>query len=451
MQYSDFLRNKQIRFVPQGIDDAVINPKLFHYQQDIVKWALKLGRSAIFADCGLGKSFMQIEWANNICRHTGGKVLILAPLAVSHQTIHEGKKLGVDISYYGGDADIQIINYDKLDHVDVSLFSGVVLDESSILKNFTGKIRDKIIETFINTPFKLACTATPSPNDFMELGNHAEFLGVMSRSEMLAMFFVHDGGETSKWRIKGHAQDVFWRWVSSWAVMISKPSDLGYSDEGFTLPSITYHQHIVRVDTPSDGFLFAVHANTLQERIIERRNTCDLRSQFCADIVNKSEGKFLIWCDRNDEADYLKRNIDDAIEVRGSDDPDQKSERLLGFGLGEVKRLISKPKIAGFGMNWQSCNQMAFVGLSDSYEAFYQAIRRCWRFGQKKPVDVHIIIAETEGNVLANIRRKDAQSKEMQAMMLDHMSVFQSDNIRATSRQTIAYNPTVSFKEPSFI
>lgn len=350
-----------------------------------------------------------------------------------------------------GQSKHQIINYDQLHNIDADAYGGVVLDESSILKNFDGKTRNLLMEKFLQTPYKLACTATPSPNDFMELGNHAEFLGAMTREEMLSMFFVHDGGDTSKWRIKGHAKEAFWRWVSSWAVMITKPSDLGYSDDGFLLPDLKYHQHIVPVLKATEGFLMPLQASTLQERIIQRRETVDIRCQMASELVNASDEQFLIWCDRNDESDLLTKSINESVEVKGSDKPDHKSKSLLGFSAGHVKRLVSKPKIAGFGMNWQSCNQMAFVGLSDSYESFYQAVRRCWRFGQKRPVDVHIIIAETEGNVLQNIQRKDKQAKEMQEMMLANMADFQNENIRSTMPTKTAYNPTQSILIPSFI
>ena len=437
-------------FRPQGISTGNVNDVLFYYQREIVQWALRLGRACIFADCGLGKSFMQIEWARNVAEYTGGKVLILAPLAVSAQTIAEGQKLGVDIVDFKESGNIHIANYEQLHNIDISKYSGVVLDESSIIKNFSGKIRTQILDSFRDMQFKLACTATPSPNDFMELGNHAEFVGAMTREEMLAMYFVHDGGETSKWRIKGHAKEVFWRFISSWAVMITKPSDLGYDDSGFILPPLNYHQHTVSVEKPTQGYLIPLQASTLQERIQERRETVDIRARKCADIVNATDSQFLIWCDRNDEADYLKKSINSSIEVRGSDTPAHKSKNLLGFASGDVQRLISKPSIAGFGMNWQSCNQMAFVGLSDSYESFYQAVRRCWRFGQKNPVDVHVIIAETEGNVLQNIQRKDAQAKEMQQMMLDNMLDFQNENIRATSAIKTIYNPQVNINLPTF-
>lgn len=432
MEYAQFLENKSVVDVPTGLDTLPeLNPMLFDFQRDIVGWALKRGRASIFADCGLGKTPMQLEWAS----HVPGNVLVLAPLAVSLQTVGEGKKFGIDVHYCRDQSQakpgITITNYEMIEHFDSSYFTGVVLDESSILKSFTGKIRNQIIETFQRTPFRLACTATPAPNDYMELGNHAEFMGVMSRTEMLAMFFVHDGGDTSKWRLKGHAEKEFWKWLCSWAAMIRKPSDIGYDDDKFVLPPMNMLQHTVKTNEAPDGFLFPVEALTLQERQHERKVTTELRVQECAELVSKKpDEQWLIWCNLNDESAQLKAAIHGSVEVKGSDSVEHKEKAMIGFANGEVKILISKPSICGFGMNFQSCHNMAFVGLSDSYEQFYQAMRRCWRFGQQKSVNVHVITAETEGAVVRNIQRKEEDAMKLADNMLEHMKLIEVDNIK---------------------
>ena len=455
LAYKEFLDTKEFIFNSQGIESDSIHECLFDYQRDIVKWALRKGRAAIFADCGMGKTLMQLEWARCVNEHTNKPVLLLAPLAVSAQTILEAKeKLNLDVKYVTNQDEIipglNITNYERLDNFDFTKFSGIVLDESSIIKSFAGKIRTQILTNCRSIQFRLACTATPSPNDVMELGNHAEFVGAMSREEMLSMFFVHDGGDTSKWCIKGHAKNAFWQWVCSWAVMISKPSDLGYSDDGFELPAIHYHQHICQVDAPTIGYLFPVQATGLQERIKQRSATIDLRAEKAAEIVNGSDDSWLVWCDRNGESSYTKKNTR-CIEITGSDKPDKKEQKLLGFASGDIDSIVSKPKIAGFGMNWQRCHNMIFLGLSDSYESFYQAVRRCWRFGQKNEVHVHIVIAETEGNVLANIQRKEKDSIIMRDAMIANMTDIQNKEIRSTKANKTDYLPTKEIIIPSFL
>lgn len=420
--YRDFLARKAITDPPTGLSRVpALNPRLFDFQRDIVAWALRRGRAAIFADCGMGKTFMQCEWA----QHVPGPVLILAPLAVAGQTVRDMAHFGITVGYARSQAQvtekITITNYEMLEHFDPAHFAGVVLDESSILKSYDGATRTAIIEAFRQTPFRLACTATPAPNDYMELGNHSEFLGVMSRVEMLAMFFVHDGGETQKWRIKGHAEPEFWKWLCSWAVMIRKPSDLGYEDGDFTLPELVMHEVVVKSDAPAEGQLFALMAQTLQERLQARRATLGDRVAATAEIVNAADEPFLLWCNLNDESAQLAKAIPGCVEVTGSDAPDKKEAAMLGFAAGDPLKLTTKPSICGFGMNWQHCNNMAFVGLSDSYEAFYQAVRRCWRFGQKKPVHVYVVTAETEGAVVANIKRKEADAMKMAENMVEHM------------------------------
>jgi len=440
MTYNDFLEKKKVEEVLTGLNEvAEVNPMLFEFQKDITKWALKKGRACIFADCGLGKTPMQLEWSKQI----PGKVLIVAPLAVSSQTIREVEKFKEEELRYSPDGKIEsrttITNYERLEKFDPDLFTGIVLDESSILKAYTGKYRNMIIDKFKNVPFRLACTATPSPNDFMELGNHAEFLGVMTRTEMLSMFFVHDGGETQKWRLKGHAESEFWKWVCSWAVMVRKPSDLGYEDNGFILPKLNINQHVVNSEKATSGFLFPMEAHGLQERQRARKETIGERVKKCSEIINGSKEQWLIWCNLNDESYQLSKQIDDAIEVKGSDSDEHKKRSLLDFSNGKLRVLISKPKIAGYGMNFQSCHNVAFVGLSDSYEQFYQAIRRCWRFGQEHEVNCHIITADTEGAVVKNIERKECNAMKMAKEMVKNMHEINEENIKGTKRTESFY------------
>lgn len=442
MDYQKFLNNKKFILESSGfdIDKSILNPMLYDFQKDIVRWALAKGRAAIFADCGLGKTPMQLEWAQKVHDRTGGKILILAPLAVATQTVREGKKFGIKVQICESQDDcidgINITNYEKLDRFVANEFEGIVLDESSILKSFTGKVRTSIIENFSSVPFKLACTATPAPNDYMELGNHSEFLGVMTRSEMLAMFFVHDGGETSKWRLKGHAENIFWQWMASWCVFIDNPINLGYEISGYDLPKLNITEIIVDGDAPIAAPM------TLSERRDARRDSLQLRCEKAAEIANSSDEQFLIWCDMNNESELLSRLINDAVEVKGSDKPEHKSSSMLGFSNGTIKNLVTKPSIAGFGMNWQNCNNMIFTGLSDSYEQFYQAVRRCWRFGQQKEVNVYIVISAKEGCVKQNIERKQADFIKMQKAMIELTKDITKKELKKTCRISTPYEPT---------
>lgn len=440
--YAKFLSDKAMFDEPSGLPNPPkISGNLFDFQGDIVRWSLRRGRSAIFADCGLGKTAMQLEWA----KHVPGDVLILAPLAVAAQTVREGKKFGIPVNRCQSQADVKkginIANYERLEGFDASKFTGVVLDESSILKSYDGKTRTLIIESFARTPYRLAATATPSPNDYMELGNHAEFLGVMTREEMLAMFFVHDGGETQKWRIKGHAEKDFWKWVCSWAVMVRKPSDLGYDDGKFKLPTLHMHEHTVRATNAAEGELFAMPAATLKERIGARRATIADRVKNTANRVNTSKESWIVWCNLNSESEMLRKLIPDSVEVKGSDSPEHKEKSMIDFADGKIRVLVSKSSIAGYGMNFQSCPNMDFVGLTDSFEDFYQAVRRCWRFGQKKPVHVHMVCADTEGAVLQNIKRKEHDAAEMAARMVENMKDLNAEALHdgATKRQKSEY------------
>ncbi|HBR33656.1 MAG TPA: helicase [Firmicutes bacterium] len=457
MTYKDFLKQKTTITPAAGItvskDD--INPQLFDFQRDIVRWSLKKGRSAIFAGCGLGKTPMQLEWARHVHDHTHGDVLILAPLAVASQTVQEGRKFGIDVSLCRKQTDIKhginITNYEMLQHFIPENFAGVVLDESSILKSYSGATRNEIINAFKNTPYRLACTATPAPNDHMELGNHSEFLGVMTRSEMLSMFFVHDGGNTAKWRLKGHAQKKYWEWVASWAVMMQRPSDLGYEDGKFILPELKIEQITLHVGKPNAGELFPVVAETLQERQRARSSTVEERAAKCAEIANRDDEPMIAWCNLNAESEELARQIHGAVEIRGSNTPEQKEERMNDFSDGTITKLVTKPSIAGFGMNWQHCAKMAFVGLSDSFEEYYQAVRRCWRFGQEKPVEVYVITADTEGAVVENIKRKEADFETMLKGMISATQEITKHNINETVRETTEYNPQVEMALPEWL
>lgn len=456
MNYTEFLAQKRFSNPMTGHEPGPLSPVLFDFQKAIVEWAVRRGRASIFADCGLGKTLMQLEWAREVVEKTGGDVLILAPLAVSLQTTREAKNmLGLDVNICGSDGHtapgINITNYEKLHHFDPTLFSGVVLDESSIIKHHTSKTRDLLIGSFGETPYRLACTATPSPNDYMELGNHAEFMGVMSRTEMLSMFFIHDGGDTSKWRLKGHAQDEFWKWLCTWSVMVRKPSDLGFQDNGFELPPVNYHSHVVENDMPTNGLLFAMPANTMQERRKARQESLDRRCKRAAELANSDDKPWVVWCDLNSESELLKRSIPDAVEVKGSDDHRHKEDAMLGFADGKYRVMVSKPSIAGFGMNWQHCNNMAFVGLSDSFESYYQATRRCWRFGQKNPVNVHVITSRLEGAVVENIKRKERDAMVMADNMVQHMSDISKTEIKGLRREKTEYKANVPIKLPSFL
>jgi DNA modification methylase len=439
-----FLDEKRATVTPVGFEPTAINQKLYPFQRDIVAWACRKGKACIFADCGMGKTAMQLEWAHQVHVHVGEcKILIVAPLAVSAQTVREGRKFGIDVNRCRTKTDlvngINITNYEMLHAFEGVDFAAIVLDESSILKSYSGKIRNQIIDMFKDVPFKLACTATPSPNDYMELGNHSEFVSIMTRTEMLATFFTHDGGNTSKWRLKGHAVDVFWDWVSQWAVTVTSPSDLGYDAGGFDLPELSIHQVVVDSPTPvDDSRLFAVEAITLSDQQKARRTTVEVKADAIAQKVNSDDGQWLIWCDLNAESEYLAESIPDAVEVRGSDTDEHKEKSMLGFADGTIRVLVTKPSIAGFGMNWQNCHQMAFCGLSHSYEQFYQAVRRCWRYGQTNTVTVDVVVSDQETAIVANVISKRDASNEMQEQMTRRSIRIRSD-ASMTERDSMPY------------
>ena len=442
MNYNDFINSKAKTFESLGIDidKNNLNGNMFEFQKDIVRWALKKGRAAIFAECGLGKTLMQLEWANQIQKHTDGKILILAPLAVAPQTQQEGEKFGITVNICESQADvvngINIANYEKIDKFVGSEFDGIVLDESSILKSFTSSTRNKLIDNFAKVPFRLACTATPAPNDYMELGNHSEFLGVMTRAEMLSMYFVHDGGDTAKWRL--------WQWMASWSVFIDNPKNLDYEVDGYDLPKLNIYEIIVDGDETINESL------TLTQRRQARKDSLQLRCNNAAKIVNNSDEQWLVWCDLNDESTALKSKIEESVEIKGSDKAKHKTDSMLNFSDGLIKCLVTKPSIAGFGMNWQQCNNMIFVGLSDSYEKYYQAVRRCYRFGQKKEVNVYIIISAKEGAVKANIERKQEDAKKMQEAMINLTKEVTKKELEVTTRVMTEYNPSVTMKLPNW-
>lgn len=439
--YSDFLQGKQRRAPSGGFDCTSIPASLFDFQRDIVEWACKRGSAAIFADTGLGKTAMQFAWANN----APGNVLVVAPLAVAQQSEREAAKFGISATYSREpiDAKITITNYEMLDRFNMSDYMGIVLDESSILKAHDGKTRSKLIESAAKVPYRLSCTATPSPNDFMELGNQCEFLGVMSRVEMLASFFTHDGGETSKWRLKGHGRSRFWEWLATWSVVIRRPSDIGGDDAKYILPPLTIHEHVIRDDAPMEGELFARPALTLQDQRRSRRASLSDRVSKIAEMVNASDEPWIVWCNLNDESDLLAQMIPDAVAVSGSDKVEAKESAMMDFTDGNIRVLVSKPSICGFGMNWQHCNNVAFCGLSHSFEQLYQAIRRCWRFGQSREVNCHIVTAEGEGQVLESIKRKEQQHETMSAEMVNHMRDAMRAEIKGASIMSDGYSPTV--------
>lgn len=444
-EYESFLESKRITAPSSGFSIAIkgLNPRLFDWQKPVVRWALGKGKAALFEGCGLGKTIQQLEWSRHVHQNTQGNVLILAPLAVVEQTHGEGQHFDIKTTICRTQSDVRdginITNYDMLEHFDTSSFAGIVLDESSILKSVNGPTRQQITEGFRATPYRLACSATPAPNDHMELGTHAEFLGVMTRAEMLATFFVHDGGDTSQWRLKGHAQSAFWKWVCSWAVMIRTPSDIGFSDEGYVLPKFHRHVHVVALDTPIEGYLFTPDKLTLTERRSVRRTSLDSRVAKCAEIVNQTTDQWIIWCDLNDESTALAKAINGAVEVTGSDSNEFKRQTALDFISGKVHRVVTKGSMFGWGVNWQHCHNAAHVGLSDSFEGLYQKDRRCLRFGQEHEVHSHIIISDGDGPVAKNVERKEHEFQQMADGMIEHMKDEMQKELTGTVRDENAY------------
>ncbi len=444
MSYADFLTRKKRVFAGFGLSHTPTLPAaLYPWQAQLVRWALRKGRAALFADCGLGKTLMQVSWANAL----DAPVLMLAPLCVAEQTVQEAAKFGIPVVYARDqrEADghrLVITNYERLAQFDVSRYEGVVLDESSILKAFDGKTRTALIEAFKSTRYRLCCTATPSPNDIAELANHAEFLGLMTRPEFLATWFIRvDQGlrttEHHGWRMKRHAVEPFYRWLSSWAVAIRSPRDLGYDDAGFVLPPLQIHDEVLSCDAPMGDSLFPeMGVKGLSGRLAARRTALADRVAAVRRMTETGRTahggcQWLLWCGLNEESEALAEAIDGAVAVEGSDSYERKTEAVRAFVAGETRVLISKLKILGFGMNFQHCHHMAFVGLSDSYEGYYQGIRRCWRYGQRVPVHVHIVVSEAERMVVENVRRKEQAAAALSDRLLTHMAPFEREEVGA--------------------
>lgn len=459
--YRDIIKRKRVAFEARGIKTIGDLPSsLFPHQSHGVEFALRAGCSALFYDTGLGKTAMALTWGDKIMRHTNKPVLMLAPLAVGPQHVREANRLGIEAKVIRDDSEISrpciyVLNYDRLDKVDATRFGAVILDESSILKSFTGITTRKLIEMFARVPFRLACTATPAPNDHTELGTHAEFLSVMRRDEMLPIWFIHDSADTGTWRIKGHAQDDFWRWVASWARCVSKPSDLGFDDTGFILPELVTHRHEVISDVSNDtgsekdgqSRLFRIPEMSATSVHREKRFSLSQRADvICEKVLAETKEPWIVWCETNDEADALISRLPEAIEVRGQHSPDEKERKLIAFSEGKARVIITKPSIAGFGLNWQHCARQAFIGLSFSYESYYQAVRRSWRFGQKRPVHVHIACADTERTIYETVTRKaDDHGAMKRAMEKAMRAVSQSRQVN------VEYNPTKEATLPAWM
>lgn len=437
MTYTEFLIQKTKRTLPTGIERSVKNQSLFEWQKKIVEFALKRGSAALFEDTGLGKTAQQLVWAEEIYDYTKKPVLIVAPLAVSAQTKREAEKFNIQVpveivrdaaSVIDG---INITNYEILNHFNADVFSGVVLDESSILKAYMGKTKRMIVETFKNTPFKLACTATPAPNDLMELLNHAEFLNIMKSSEALSIWFIADQSESGHYRLKGHAERDFWDWVATWAICMDKPSDIGYSDDGYILPPLNVKDEIVKTDWfEADGRLRDIQTSATGF-YKEKAYTAPLRVEHTVEILNRYPNEqFVIWCDTNDEANRLKAAIPECVEIRGSDKPEKKERAAIDFVNGDIRVLVSKSEIFGFGLNFQNCHNTIFCGMNYSFEGYYQAVRRFHRFGQTSQVNVWRVMGDTEHNILSTIERKEQMKKNMQKSMSASMKDAQISNLK---------------------
>lgn len=440
--YEQFLESKLHYGEESGFDPVFMPDMLFDFQKFLVTWNCMKGRSGTFADCGLGKTLMQLTWAENIARHTGKPVLILTPLAVSFQTQLEGQKIGLDVSHRregikAGDS-IIVTNYERLHYFDRHDFAGVVCDESSILKNFKGSTKAEVTDFMRKMPYRLLCTATAAPNDYIELGTSAEALGVMGYIDMLKTFFKANDNKYAQggsghgqkrfekqpfggdFRFRGHAEKDFWRWVCSWARAMRKPSDLGFSDEGFALPDLITNEHMIEARRKREGFLFDLTASNNFEQREEQRRTYEERCEMSATIINGKKGQSIAWCQLNDEGGLLEKLIPGAVEVEGSDDEDFKAETFRSFAEGKIKCIVSKPTIAGFGLNWQNCAHMTFFP-SHSYEQLYQAVRRCWRFGQKNAVTVDMITTEGQSGMLRNLNRKTHAAERMFGQLVEFM------------------------------
>jgi hypothetical protein len=456
--YQKFIDGKFQRMPDSGftVKRESLNKMLMPFQADIVEYACKRGRFGGFEDCGLGKSFQQLEICRQIVMFTNKKALIFAPLAVAQQFEREAEKfqIDVDVTVCKSQKDVKpginITNYERMSKFDPSEFVCVMLDEGSILKSVAGKIRTAFLTEWNRVKYPMSWTATPAPNDFMELGNQSQFCQVLSREEMLATFFVHDGGDTAKWRLKGHAESEFWKWLASWCVMLRSPADLGYDDSGYDLPPLKYHEHVITTSNPQEGRLFAVEASSLAERRDARKTTIDERIAKAAELANNSDEPWVIWCNYNEEGERLEKLIPDAVEVAGRHKIDEKEERLNAFTNGEIRVLVTKPKIGGFGLNWQHCPNTAILP-TDSYEMWYQMIRRFWRFGQTQTVNVHAILSDLEGAVIANVKRKEEDASRMFDELVQHMKELSTENVRGVKSQIETYHATERMEIPSWL
>ncbi len=429
MNYEQFLKSKAIPDNSCGFKPVWMPKFLFDFQRMLVDWSVARGRAAVYADCGLGKTPMQLVWAQNVVQQTNGKVLILCPLSVSPQTIKEGEKFDIKVhrSWKGeSKKGINITNYERLKHFNPKDFAGVVLDESGILKNFDGKYRKEITDFLSRVKHRSLWSATPAPNDWMELGTQSEALGEMGRNQMLGMFFTNGGETTQEWELKGHARRRFWRWVSTWARTIRKPSDFGFPDEGFILPPLHVQRHLVPAAMKKKGF--RAEARTLEQQREEKWKTLVPRCEKVLELLPKGKS-FIAWCHLNDEGDLLEKILPGAVQVSGSDRDEEKEEKLVAFASGQVKVLVTKPKIASHGLNWQHCSDMS-VFASHSHEAYYQLVRRCWRFGQKNPVTVNMVASEAELPVLKNMVRKERLATDMFEGVIREMHEFQTGKVQ---------------------
>lgn len=460
--YHKFIAQKRVEHVPCGFDppEKLINSRLFPWQQSILRWSLRKGRCSLFLDTGLGKTALQLSYADAVVRHTNKRALVLAPLAVANQTLDEAGKFGINdvaICREGSQvkptAGITITNYERIHKFDLSMFDIVVPDESSCIKSMNSKTTQSLLDGFFKTPYKLPCTATPAPNDQMELGNHAEFCGAMSRSEMLSMFFVHDGGDTSKWRLRGHARNKFYEWMASWAVAIRKPGDIGYSNEGYDLPPLNFHEHIVESPVLA-GQLFATEARTLGEKRESKRKSVNARIEVIGQEIEKSgEFPWLVWCELNKESTEATAAYKQwgAVEVTGSEHMDAKEEKLIAFSKGQIPILVTKGDICGFGMNWQHCRKQGHLGVTDSWEKFYQMIRRSYRFGQTRKVDIHVASSEADQRTVRNLRRKQADSDHMNESMVKHMGDITRKELGGVPVMDRSYEPQRMIEIPEWV
>ena len=458
MNYQEFIERKTrlVERVGFDVDPASLNPRLKPFQRDSVMWAVRQGRFMGAQDCGLGKSFEELESARCVVEKTGEKYLIVCPLAVAHQTKREAEKFQVNcdvtVCQHPEElrAGINIINYERLPHFKNEKFCGLTLDEGSIIKSVDGHYRRLLLEHFSHIQFRQSWSATPAPNDFMELGNQAQFCGIMTRAEMLSVFFVHDGGETSKWRLKKHAHKEFWNWMASWSMFMQKPSDLGYDDEGYLLPPLEYHEVEIKAKANRSGWLFNTEAKTLNERRDARKDSMDERVAITADIINASPDCWVVWCNYNDEGDKLEKAIKDSVQVAGRHSIEQKEDRLDGFTKGNIRVLIIKPKIGGHGLNWQHCHN-TIIYPTDSWEQWYQMIRRFYRFGQQSPVNVTYIVSEGESAVVRNLFRKERDAQKMYGGIIASMRERMTGNIKLRQLSAGTYKPEMQMEVPSWL